>query len=64
MKRLEKGWKNYLFVGSHEAAQNAAMFYSLLGTFKLKGIQPFEWLKYLFEKLHDWKADRLEELLP
>ena len=58
------GRKNYLFAGSHEAAQNAAMFYSLLGTCKLKGIEPFEWLKNLFEVLPDWKANRLEELLP
>ena len=56
--------KNYLFASSHEAAQNAAMFYSLLGTCKLKGIEPFEWLKNLFEILPDWKANRLEELLP
>ena len=62
-KRFEKGWKNYLFAISHEAAENAAMFYSFLGTCKLKGIEPFEWLKSLFEKLPDWKANRLEELL-
>jgi transposase len=58
------GRKNYLFAGSHEAAQNAAMFYSLLGTCKLKGIEPFQWLKNLFEVLPDYKANRLEELLP
>lgn len=58
------GRKNYLFAGSHEAAQNAAMFYSLLGTCKLKGIEPFQWLKNLFTVLPDWKANRLEELLP
>ena len=58
------GRKNYLFAGSHEAAQNAAMFYSLLGTCKVKDIEPFEWLKNLFEKLPDWKANRLVELLP
>ena len=56
--------RNYLFAGSHEAAQNEAMFYSLLGTCKLTGIEPFEWLKSLFEKLLDWKVDRLGELLP
>ncbi|CAN5612995.1 IS66-like element ISBthe5 family transposase [soil metagenome] len=58
------GRKNYLFAGSHEAAQNAAMFYSLLGTCKLKGIEPFSWLKNIFEILPDYKANRLEELLP
>ena len=58
------GRKNYLFAGSHEAAQTAAMFYSLLGTCKLKAIEPFQWLKNLFEILPDYKANKLEELLP
>ena len=56
--------KNYLFVGFQEPAQNAAMFYSLLETCKLKGVEPFEWLKSPFEKLPDWKANRLEKLPP
>jgi transposase len=58
------GRKNYLFAGSHQSAQNAAMFYSLLGTCKLKGIEPFAWLKNILEILPDYKANRLEELLP
>jgi len=58
------GRKNYLFAGSHEAAQRAAMIYSLLGTCKLKGVEPFAYLKNVFEVLPDWKANRLEELLP
>lgn len=58
------GRKNYLFAGSHESAQNAAMFYSLIGTLKLKGIEPFSWLKNIFEILPDHKSNRLEELLP
>ena len=47
--------------GSHEIAQNAAMFYSLHGTCKLKGTEPFQWLKNLFEVLPDSKANKLEE---
>ena len=58
------GKKNYLFAGSHDAAQRAAMIYSLLGTCKLKGVEPFQWLKNVFEVLPDWKANRLVELLP
>lgn len=58
------GRKNYLFAGSHDAARRAAMIYSLLGTCKLKGVEPFAWLKNVFEVLPDWKANRLEELLP
>lgn len=34
------GRKNYLFAGSHEAAQRSAMLYSLLGTCKMHGIEP------------------------
>jgi transposase len=64
IRPIAVGRKNYLFAGSHDSAQNAAMFYSLLGTCKLKGIEPFQWLKNIFEALPDWKANRLEELLP
>ena len=35
------GRKNYLFAGSHEAAKRSAMLYSLMGTCKLHGINPF-----------------------
>ena len=58
------GRKNYLFAGSHAAAHRAAMIYSLLGTCKLKNVEPFAWLKNIFEVIPDYKANRLEELLP
>jgi transposase len=38
------GRKNYLFAGSHDAVQRSAMLYSLLGTCKAQGIEPFSWL--------------------
>ncbi len=58
------GRKNYLFAGSHDSARRAAMIYSLLGTCKLKGIDPYHWLKNIFEVLPDYKANKLQELLP
>jgi len=58
------GKKNYLFAGSHASAQRAAMIYSLLGTCKLKGVEPFQWLKNVFEVLPEWKFNKLEQLLP
>lgn len=58
------GRKNYLFAGSHEAAQRAAMIYSLLGTCKMNGINPWQWLDHVLTVIPDWKANRLEELLP
>ena len=39
------GRKNYLFAGSHEAAKRSGMLYSLLGTCKMHGIEPCNWLK-------------------
>ena len=58
------GRKNYLFAGSHEAAQRSAMLYSLLGTCKLHDINPFEWLKKVLEKLSSHPINKIQEFLP
>lgn len=58
------GRKNYLFAGSHDAAQRAAMVYSLLATCKLHGINPYEWLKDVLEHLHLHNTANMDQLLP
>lgn len=58
------GRKNYLFAGSHDAAQRAAIIYSLLGCCKMNDINPYTWLKDTLIKIPDYKANRLAELLP
>ena len=58
------GRKNYLFAGSHQAAQHAAMMYSLFDSCKRNEVNPFEWLKTTLEKIPQLKANKLEELLP
>ena len=58
------GRKNYLFAGSHEAAQHAAMIYSFLGTCKINNVEPYQWLKSVLKKLPDHSIQKLEELLP
>lgn len=58
------GRKNYLFAGSHECAQRAAMFYSFFGTCKKHGINPFDWLKKVLEIIPDYPANKLSDLLP
>lgn len=58
------GRKNYLFAGSHEAAQRSAMLYSLLGTCKLHGINPFVWLKDVLQRLSSYHINKISELLP
>ena len=58
------GRKNYLFAGSHEAAQRSAMLYSLLGTCKLHDVNPFTWMKTILEKLPTHPINKIQELLP
>jgi transposase len=58
------GRKNYLFAGSHDAATNAAVIYSLLITCKIRDIDPYQWLKNLLEVVPDYPANQLEKLLP
>jgi transposase len=58
------GRKNYMFAGSHEAAQQAAMIYSFLGTCKINNIEPYGWLKNTLQRLPDHSIQKLDELLP
>ena len=58
------GRKNYLFAGSHEGAQRAAIMYSFLGTCKINNIGPLEWLSNVLKRFPDHSIQRLEELLP
>lgn len=58
------GRKNYLFAGSHEAAQRSAMLYSLLGTCKLHDINPFTWLKDVLSRIGTHRVNKIHELLP
>ena len=58
------GRKNYLFAGSHDAAQNAAMIYSLLATCKMNNVEPFHWLKDVLTRISDHPANQLHKLLP
>lgn len=58
------GRKNYLFAGSHEAAQRSAMLYSLFGTCKLNGINPYQWMKSTIERIAAHPINQINLLLP
>ena len=58
------GRKNYLFAGSHDAAQRAAMIYSLFATCRLHKINPYNWLKDVLERMHLYTTSNIHELLP
>lgn len=58
------GRKNYLFAGSHDAAQRAAMMYSLFACCKKNEVNPHEWLIDVLNRISDHPINRIEELLP
>ena len=58
------GRKNYLFAGSHEAAQRAAMIYSFFAICKKHDVNPFEWLKYTLENIMSINHKNLKDLYP
>lgn len=58
------GRKNYLFAGSHEAAQRAAIMYSLFACCKKNNVNPQEWLIDVLNRISDHSINRIEELLP
>ena len=58
------GRKNYLFAGSHEAAQQAAMMYAFLGSCKAHNVEPQAWLTNVLSTILDYKISQLHKLLP
>ena len=64
IRPLALGRKNYLFAGSHKAAQNTAMLYSFFGSCKINHVNPREWLQYVLENIPDWNIQKLDLLLP
>ncbi len=64
IRPMALGRKNYMFCGSHHGAENATIFYSLIATCKLNGIDPYRWLIYVFNNIDKYNINKLHELLP
>lgn len=58
------GRKNYLFAGSHEAAQRTAMLYTFFALCKHLNINPEEWLADVLNRIAFTKPSQLPQLLP
>jgi transposase len=58
------GRKNWLFSGSPAGARASALLYSLIETAKANKLEPYMYLRYLFEKLPSTPAADLLKLLP
>ena len=64
IRPLAIGRKNYLFAGSHEAAQRAGMIYSFLALCRVAEVNPAEWLKDVLGKIQDLPINKIADLLP
>lgn len=67
IRPLALGRKNYLFCGNDDAAENAAVIYSLMGCCKAGEVNFREWLVYVLKNIHTYDNDYsrdLAELLP
>jgi len=58
------GRKNYLFAGSHKAAQRSAMLYSFFAICKKHEINPYEWLKYTLQNIMAINHKNIKDLYP
>jgi transposase len=58
------GRKNFLFVGTNEAAENLAGLYSLIATCEANGVNPVEYLADVLIRVQMHPASRIDELLP
>lgn len=64
LRGIALGRKNYLFAGSHEAAQRAAMIYSFFAICKKHQVNPFQWLKHTLENIMSINHKNLKDLYP
>ncbi|XVJ70084.1 MAG: IS66 family transposase [Rhizobacter sp.] len=64
IRPLALGRKNWLFVGSQQAGERAAVLMTLIESAKLNGHDAWVYLKDVLTKLPTWPNSRLHELLP
>ena len=64
IRPIALGRKNYLFAGSHEAAQRAAVIYSMVATCKKHEVNPELWLSDVLSRIATHPMKQVQELLP
>jgi hypothetical protein len=64
IRSIVLGRHNYLFAGSHRAAELAAVIYSFIATCKLQNLDPAKWLDDVLRRIPIQPQEQLVELLP
>jgi transposase len=58
------GRRSWLFLGAERGGHVAATMYSLIGTCRLNGVEPYAWLCDVLKRLPNHPVTKLAELLP
>jgi transposase len=64
LRAVAVGRKNWMFAGSDEGGRRAAILYSLIGTCKAIGVDPFVYLRDVIERVSTHPMRRIDELTP
>uniref|UniRef100_UPI003456E1F4 transposase domain-containing protein n=1 Tax=uncultured Microscilla sp. TaxID=432653 RepID=UPI003456E1F4 len=56
--------KNYLFAGSHDAAQRSAVIYTFFANCQKHEIDPYKWLKYTLENIREAPIQDIQKFYP
>ena len=64
IRPLTLGRRNWTFLGSDSGGERAAVFFTLIQSCKLNGVNPEAYLADLVGRISDHPASRLDELLP
>jgi transposase len=64
LRAVALGRKNYLFAGGDTGGRSAAVLYSVVGTCRRLGLDPFRHLREAFGRIRGLPPGRLDEFLP
>jgi transposase len=64
IRPIALGRKNFIFIGSHDAAVRIAVIYTIMGTCKANDVNPSDYLDWLLPKINDAKITELHLYTP
>jgi len=64
LRGVALGRRNWMFVGSVKGGDASALFYSLVETCRLNGVEPEAWFTDIIERIGNHPINRIDELLP
>lgn len=64
LRGVALGRRNWMFVGSPKGGDASALFYSLVETCRLNGVEPEAWFSDVIERIGNHPINRIDELLP